>query len=1107
MEREAESGAERKPDDQPSTAAEEEASTAETEAPPSSLKKKSSRRRIVDSDEDDDSDENDDKQESNEALTTKKESAGPAASAASAASASDSDEATRAAAAAVRKKLALLRQNRRKSTRRISSDDDDADDDDADDGDVSDSSHSDDSVTNKLSAATRRRRLRKRKAGAVSAKPQLQPSTPDKKRGRAGSESGISPRDFDFDSESESSDDSGPRRRSASKSADAGTAVATSTPGGGIRRKSARLKSRSVEKDVRTTFIRSKLHASSDDDSEKEVEATDIYGTVPTKHGEVTTSMSASSTAGTVWFAPNGIHCNHHEGAPFDHELATTDPITQLPLEKLHVDWVSPDGSLRMCYNLSTLKQIAAMNSTWMQPPHFRTPIELPMVIQIQTKFKVDATVYKPDEGPGQVSDEPGLEGASDQAVSEIITEISYSDRHRALLDSFFAHHMRGDFFVCPVCYHWLELRSLGCPELDFPHSGAGARPGLRSSDVSHAVGTSGNGVPAASWASERPRSQRLAAKQARLIQDHKDISGAHLTGRDSSSSEEEEDESILQSTTLRRKKHTSKSGTESSSDDDAEQRAREAVVRSKLGHTDPMALLSQLSVNQAAKMCFRTMKSLREHLNRRHKMKLLPVAMNDFFSTYKVRAPDGLVQRYMHRIKLPLKVYWHGSHGHMEESHQEFADRLFRRTRFNAISFRIDHPAEDDSDEFFDGADTTAAGSNSARATGFPEDYFKKSSVFVSELAERYNETAVQDDFDDWIAGSNEDSEGYDASDQDSDFEAPLPPLLAASVRGGIKNVVNSGSKKRKSVQRRDDKSSNDDGAADVEHDSSNEVGAQSSSSSSEDEWAENESSDEDALAVAEAAAQIAEVQDKKGLSRSEARARARDEAFKKKHGYQRSDWDFTETNEAAATAAAAEAVQPIVKGIQEASSSSSDEDEDPNSEAAQKKRARRLAKAAARAKAAVAAEAEKKRAAEELMAAKRQAQELQRQQQHLNTRSRRTNARQEALEQRIAKFRELRAGNRDVAMPDIPDIPAAIVEMVNGKMPAQEVSEDTNDQSAEDARAELAKANFEERRQRMLQLKRAAATDRNANRHKLSDDSDASSSEPDFDFNGDGP
>ena len=111
-----------------------------------------------------------------------------------------------------------------------------------------------------------------------------------------------------------------------------------------------------------------------------------------------------------------------------------------------------------------------------------------------------------------------------------------------------------------------------------------------------------------------------------------------------------------------------------------------------------------------------------------------------------QVRAPDGLVQRYMHRIKLPLKVYWHGSHGHMEESHQEFADRLFRRTRFNAISFRIDHPAEDDSDEFFDGADTTAAGSNSARATGFPEDYFKKSSVFVSELAERCDMAMYQD-------------------------------------------------------------------------------------------------------------------------------------------------------------------------------------------------------------------------------------------------------------------------------------------------------------------------------------------------------------------------
>lgn len=676
MEQETEREAEKKSDGQQTTPPKTPTVEAEASAAPS-LRKSSSKRRIVDSDDDDDSDDKD--VPSEKPMT--KEIAGPEAE-----SPSDSelDEATRAAA--VRRKLALLRQNRLKSTRRISSDDDDGDDD-ADDADDSDSSQSDDSIAKKISAGTRRRSLRKRKAGAVSSSEQPQvahmSTPPDNKRGRAGSESGTSPRNLDFvDSESESdsssSDGSGPRRRrkkssasrSAADSTGMGMAATTSsspppstaagrTP---TRRKSARLKSRSIEKDVRTTFIRSKLHASSDDDSEKEVEATDIYGTVPTKQqqSEVTTALrsagaGSTAAAGTVWFAPNGIHCNHHEGAPFDHELATTDPITQLPLDKLHVDWVSPDGSLRMCYNLSTLRQIAAVNSRWMQPPHFRTPMELPLVVQIQTKFKVDATVYKPHDDDGD-DDAVGLEGggggsaAARRAVGDVITEISYSERHRALLDSFFSTHMRGDFFVCPVCYHWLELRSLGCPDLDFPRSsssGACARPGLRSSAVvsNDAVGASDDdgGAPADSWSSERPRSQRLAAKQAQLIQDHKDISGAHLTGRDSDSSEEEEDESILQSTTVRRKKtHSVKSSSDSSSDDEAEQRAREAVVRSKLGHTDPMALLSQLSVNQAARMCFRTMKSLREHLNRRHKMKLLPVTMNDFFSTYKVRCWSG---------------------------------------------------------------------------------------------------------------------------------------------------------------------------------------------------------------------------------------------------------------------------------------------------------------------------------------------------------------------------------------------------------------------------------------------------------------------------------
>ena len=80
----------------------------------------------------------------------------------------------------------------------------------------------------------------------------------------------------------------------------------------------------------------------------------------------------------------------------YDEELATTDPITALPLAKVHVDWQSPDGSLRMCYNLATLRDIAKAKGMWMQPPHFRTALDQDLVAQIRARFHVDTSVYRP---------------------------------------------------------------------------------------------------------------------------------------------------------------------------------------------------------------------------------------------------------------------------------------------------------------------------------------------------------------------------------------------------------------------------------------------------------------------------------------------------------------------------------------------------------------------------------------------------------------------------------------------------------------------------------------------------------------------------------------
>lgn len=80
---------------------------------------------------------------------------------------------------------------------------------------------------------------------------------------------------------------------------------------------------------------------------------------------EATHAATISSSSEEELPPGHGIHCNHQKDQKYDKELATLDPITSQKLETDHVEWLSPDGSLKMCYNLSTLVQIAVSKKQW----------------------------------------------------------------------------------------------------------------------------------------------------------------------------------------------------------------------------------------------------------------------------------------------------------------------------------------------------------------------------------------------------------------------------------------------------------------------------------------------------------------------------------------------------------------------------------------------------------------------------------------------------------------------------------------------------------------------------------------------------------------------
>ena len=57
--------------------------------------------------------------------------------------------------------------------------------------------------------------------------------------------------------------------------------------------------------------------------------------------------------------------------AAADCEPCTHDAITDDPLEERYIEFITPDGKTRLCYNASTLDSIRR-HGHLAQPPHFR---------------------------------------------------------------------------------------------------------------------------------------------------------------------------------------------------------------------------------------------------------------------------------------------------------------------------------------------------------------------------------------------------------------------------------------------------------------------------------------------------------------------------------------------------------------------------------------------------------------------------------------------------------------------------------------------------------------------------------------------------------------
>jgi hypothetical protein len=173
----------------------------------------------------------------------------------------------------------------------------------------------------------------------------------------------------------------------------------------------------------------------------------------------------------------SGLRCNECKDVPYDQKEAMCDVITFEKLDKKHIEWVSPDGRMKQCYNMSTLIQIACKSTglrTLKQPPHFRCPMDQKMKMQIENKFPGVVQKIEGAQGGDNEEEEAG-EGSQSRMEDYYVyddddyrfhfrTPMSdnvlngYFSRYRESVEAFSGTWLVGNLYVCPICIKFLSL-------------------------------------------------------------------------------------------------------------------------------------------------------------------------------------------------------------------------------------------------------------------------------------------------------------------------------------------------------------------------------------------------------------------------------------------------------------------------------------------------------------------------------------------------------------------------------------------------------------------------------------------------------------------------
>ena len=188
--------------------------------------------------------------------------------------------------------------------------------------------------------------------------------------------------------------------------------------------------------------------------------------------------MAKSSTSSSHY----ALRCNESLDAHYDALSGALDAITGEMLDADHIEWISPDRKLKICYNVVTLFKCAKKSQFGVQlrqPPHFRGPMAADMRLEIQERFPDEyaaflAAARQREAVEAEEAAAEAAEAAEERALQhhtlmqhmmlsfQFLADEDISDRvaEQENLQTYYRDlAMTGDLVVCPICFDWLTTR------------------------------------------------------------------------------------------------------------------------------------------------------------------------------------------------------------------------------------------------------------------------------------------------------------------------------------------------------------------------------------------------------------------------------------------------------------------------------------------------------------------------------------------------------------------------------------------------------------------------------------------------------------------------